>query len=337
MTNTLNLNAQGISSANNQSHFDAGSGIAREAQEVYADGLRTFAHQASWTDEQKAYADQRAVEWRALVSKAYNEQLQRRAAFVPVNVAGPANYPAARMQKRVDMIFKKSREWSDKMQRFQDNTKATLRSMTPLDKQLAYYRAGRWNDAISADDPHAVEKLRARLEGLQADQERMKAINAHYRKHGTAKGCPDVSNAQAEKIDHSVDNRQSYQQAQPFQSWALTNNNANIRRIKARIEQLEKLQQSAAAGPKAPKQFDGFRVEQFPEDNRLRFFFDEKPDEATRSTLKGNGFLWSPKAGAWQRQLNSNGLYACKRVIRALAPMETPETVTPEEFLQRID
>ena len=50
------------------------------------------------------------------------------------------------------------------------------------------------------------------------------------------------------------------------------------------------------------------------EDNRLQIFFEEKPDEKTRETLKENGFRWSPKAGAWQRQLNDNAIYAADRL-----------------------
>ncbi|MCL2591778.1 MAG: hypothetical protein FWD82_00290 [Defluviitaleaceae bacterium] len=37
-----------------------------------------------------------------------------------------------------------------------------------------------------------------------------------------------------------------------------------------------------------------------------------------RKILKGNGFVWSPKAGAWQRQLNNNGRYAARRVLEIL-------------------
>ena len=60
-------------------------------------------------------------------------------------------------------------------------------------------------------------------------------------------------------------------------------------------------------------------------DNRLQIFFDEKPDASTRETLKGNGFRWSPKAGAWQRQLNDNAIYAADR-IKCIQPLtgETP-------------
>jgi len=50
------------------------------------------------------------------------------------------------------------------------------------------------------------------------------------------------------------------------------------------------------------------------EDMRLQLLFDGKPDEATRSTLKSNGFRWAPSQGAWQRLLNSNAEYALRRI-----------------------
>ena len=61
-------------------------------------------------------------------------------------------------------------------------------------------------------------------------------------------------------------------------------------------------------------EFDGGTVEANREDNRLQIFFEEKPDEKTRETLKESGFRWSPKAGAWQRQLNDNAIYAADRL-----------------------
>ena len=56
------------------------------------------------------------------------------------------------------------------------------------------------------------------------------------------------------------------------------------------------------------------------EANRLQIFFEDKPDEATREALKSNGFRWSPKAGAWQRQLTSNVYYAAD-YVKAIAPL----------------
>ena len=56
------------------------------------------------------------------------------------------------------------------------------------------------------------------------------------------------------------------------------------------------------------------------QDNRLQIFFEEKPDAEVREELKGNGFRWSPKAGAWQRQLNDNAYFAAN-YVKAIAPL----------------
>ena len=96
----------------------------------------------------------------------------------------------------------------------------------------------------------------------------------------------------------------------PFESYQLTNNNAEIRRVKARIEQLSKQAQQEFSG----WEFDGGRVEMNREDNRLQVFFDGKPDADARAELKSNGFRWAPSVGAWQRQLTDNAIRAADRL-----------------------
>ena len=61
--------------------------------------------------------------------------------------------------------------------------------------------------------------------------------------------------------------------------------------------------------------FNGGKVVKNYSEDRLQILFDEKPDQETISKLKHNGFRWSPRFVAWQRQLTSNALYACARVI----------------------
>ena len=175
---------------------------------------------------------------------------------------------------------------------------------------------------ISADDPQAIQKLEAKLEKLQAAQDNMKAVNAYYRKHKTLDGCPNLSAESIEKMKSEMSS-QWHIEDKPYPSWALSNNNAEIRRIKGRIAELTKKQETAYAG----WEFDGGTVEANKEDNRLQIFFEEKPDEKTRETLKENGFRWSPKAGAWQRQLNDNAIYAadrlsCIRPLSGKSPVE---------------
>lgn len=48
---------------------------------------------------------------------------------------------------------------------------------------------------------------------------------------------------------------------------------------------------------------------------RLQILFDNIPDDDTRKNLKSNGFRWSPKHKAWQRQLTPNAVRAAKRVL----------------------
>ena len=60
------------------------------------------------------------------------------------------------------------------------------------------------NHVIYSDDPQAVEKLQAKLDKLTAMHARMKEINAYFRKHATALGCPGLSDEDAAKLDRRV-------------------------------------------------------------------------------------------------------------------------------------
>ena len=103
----------------------------------------------------------------------------------------------------------------------------------------------------------------------------------------------------------------------PFESWALSNNNAEIRRVKARIEELSRRAETEFSG----WEFAGGHVEMNHQENRLQVFFNGKPDADVRSELKGNGFRWAPSVGAWQRQLTDNAIRAADRLecIRPLS------------------
>ena len=55
-------------------------------------------------------------------------------------------------------------------------------------------------------------------------------------------------------------------------------------------------------------------VKNFAED-RLQLLFDGKPEHSVIQSLKSNGFRWSPRFKAWQRQLTSNSFYGAARVL----------------------
>lgn len=61
--------------------------------------------------------------------------------------------------------------------------------------------------------------------------------------------------------------------------------------------------------------FDGGRVIKNYSEDRIQIVFDTKPQPDVISNLKHNGFRWSPRFSAWQRQLTNNAFYAVPRVI----------------------
>jgi hypothetical protein len=170
------------------------------------------------------------------------------------------------------------------------------------------------NRSISSDDPMAAEKLTKQLDALQKAQETMKAINAYYRKHKTLEGCAGCVAVSDSIIKAAADNINGVHGV-PFPAWCLSNNNAEIRRIKNRIEELKQ------RAEQEPREWsgNGWTAETDLDDNRIRIYFEGKPDDETRSILKGHGFKWSPKAGAWQRQITASGIWAMNRIAERLA------------------
>lgn len=101
--------------------------------------------------------------------------------------------------------------------------------------------------------------------------------------------------------------------AQKYQSGV---DSAEKRRIIDRVIDIHK--RSTSSAPASETTDYGFKIERNKDINRLQLKFDGKPDEKTRTILKSNGFRWSPREGAWQRQLNGNSEYSLNRVIEKM-------------------
>lgn len=166
---------------------------------------------------------------------------------------------------------------------------------------------------ISSDDPEAVQKLLAELATIEAEQARMKAANAAIRKN-KADPVPAL-------VALGFSERVAIELAKPdfcgrigFADYRLTNNSANGRRIRKRIEELR----AKATEEHKETEVAGVQIIENVEENRLQLVFPGKPAPAVIAALKGHGFRWSPTFGAWQRQLNNSARYAAERVLAAL-------------------
>lgn len=198
--------------------------------------------------------------------------------------------------------------------------------------ELRAKAAGVGKAGISSDDPEAVEKLREKIASAEAAQERMKQLNkivkaalkAGVTADSTAKELAPWIERGAEGATPGWGEGAMRKLLTPdfcgrygFPSYSLTNNNANIRRIKQRLEQLERTRNRESKN----YEFDGLRVAENIEDNRVQFLFDGKPAAEVRAILKQQGFRWAPSVGAWQRQLTPAGVRGGREAIRLLKLM----------------
>lgn len=173
------------------------------------------------------------------------------------------------------------------------------------------------NKVIYSDDALAIEKLEAKIDSLSEYQNKMKNVNAYYKKNKKLDGCELLDEKEIRELKEKLVMFHYY--SQPYPSFELTNNNQNLHRLQDRLENLKKLKERANTENEDKYiKVEGLEVVEDATDMRIRIIFNEIPNEETRTLLKSYGFKWSPKNSAWQRQLTSNGIYATKKVLEKL-------------------
>jgi hypothetical protein len=143
-----------------------------------------------------------------------------------------------------------------------------------------------------SDDPDAIEQLEEKIQKAEAEAEGMKAANKIVRKfkNDQHNGCLALEQAgflagEAQRL------------FQPdwcgrigFPDYATTNLRANIRRMKGRIEEIRRRQNTQAKAER-----NGGVVIEGTE--YVRVTFSERPDREILDALKASGFTWS--GGSW--------------------------------------
>ena len=173
---------------------------------------------------------------------------------------------------------------------------------------------------VDLADPHAREMLTERLNSQRQMLEDAKTANAYYRKHKTLEGCPGLSEKSRAWLTRpgvfaSGDGSPISLYGSPFPAYELASIRGKIERTEQRLAELD-LREQQAAEPQTGTAFDGGQIVRNIDLNRLQILFDTIPDADTRAALKQNGFRWSPKNQAWQRQLTDNAERAARQVLR---------------------
>ena len=278
--------------ANSMSEFKAGSeteGYRAQVDEAYRMAEEQAERFPEAADKAYALADRFARKYAEWLNEGY-----RIDAMCPsILVSGGGNFPVRKKERQ-------NARRSSHMERYE--------KVMGIKRRIASIGTG----GIQVGDPNALERLEAKAKRLEERQDMMKRANAHYRKNGTLEGFDGVGADEAERIKHDMER---FGMSKPFPSWQLSNNLATIKRTRARIAELQREKESDAEDRDTEINGEPCTVVENADIMRLQLMFDGKPDEETRSKLKANGFRWSPKNGAWQRQLTENAR-------RALCAME---------------
>lgn len=257
------------------------------------------------TDEKRALLAEEFERYRAGYRQRTMRYLHSRSRLVSWMIAGPSNFPARRMEKRGEVSHKRLTELLD----FRERAKAAI-----LKKLHPEWRP------IMAGDADAVERLEANIREAERLQEAMKQANAIIRQKPKYEVTPEkladmITLGIRESIARKLFERDCCGRI-GYADYQLTNNGANIRRMKQRLESISRAQ----ATPDTVQERENARIEDCPSENRVRLFFPGKPNEEIRTKLKGNGFRWTPSLGCWQGYRNYRTMQLAKEIAGEVQP-----------------
>jgi hypothetical protein len=177
------------------------------------------------------------------------------------------------------------------------------------------------NQSISSDDPEAIKKLKEKLDNLTSLQNFMKESNKCIKKQDKEKFL-SLEYGTEELWEKLNSGKTVWDIGYPH--YRLTNNNANIRRIRQRITLLER---------ESKRQYrevtiKDVRVVENTIAGRLQLYFPDKPSYEIRQQLKKSGFKpcqIEPDVWAWQRLLNNTSVWVANNFLESYTPPVIPK------------
>lgn len=201
--------------------------------------------------------------------------------------------------------------------RYRERIGAKMDKAVEANEKAKYYRNKAESvgmGGISGLDPDAISKLKNKLSKLVKNQEFMKEVNKAVR-------LKDISKGNAKLTELGLNDEQIKKFREPdcygcigYPRYELTNNNANIRRIKGRINALEQAAKIEAESDEEQTDLYTFSIV----GGRYSFSFDGKPSSDVRDILKKHGFRWSPSMTAWVRQVTVRAKWSVDEVKKEL-------------------
>ena len=303
-------------------YFHINEGMARAAKNAnsfsdYTEGSATAEYRA-YVDRVYDVVDRIAEEKPNLLERAtgkaerysrklaeyYNDYYRNEASCPSILISGGGNFPTRKKEKQNSRRDTLHKEWQ-----YLEGYAQKITHLLTMEQP------------ILSSDENAIELLEEKLENLTDMQERMKAANKAIRLKDTEKG-----NEQLRSMGYSDEQIKELREPDfcgrvGYPDYALTNNNANIKRVKGRLEVLKK-EKSRDSTENEVADLPGVTIKENVEEMRLQLFFEGKPEPEVRDILKRQAFKWSPRNGCWQRQLTNNARLAAKEAIEQIKKLQ---------------
>lgn len=252
--------------------------------------LATFIEDKATDEKQKEIAQGVFDKLREKYKAKTLTMLSAQSRCISTMITGAANFPVRRAEKANAAERKRSDEWLH------------------LHKHLEQYALKSLQNVYTAQETQLseIETLKRDIEKAESNQTVMKAVNAAIRKGDKDKAAAmlGVDELKADCFGNLG-----------FARFQLSNNLANIKRMKQRLTLLERKAERAETVGQSEQQLNGLEVVFNYTEDRLQLIFEDVPSYNVRDVLKSNGFKWSPSFSAWQRKLTGNATYALKHLL----------------------
>ncbi len=251
------------------------------------------------SDEQRAVLE---AEWGRYIDgfhRRFLAYLGAKSRIVSTMIAGPSNFPSRQMEKRNRTERRRWKEFEEFRQRAMAAIGRKVRDAAPAE-QVTSDEAGRLKRALAelighieqdgrGEFPYCLPLFRSSAQG--------KLERAWKSEPEAVKAALAWGKAEAEKRGVTL----------------FASRNRVWRLMDAQPE--PEAEERERTGVEEIAEVEGARVYNDWDADRTRIEFDAKPDEATRTALRGAGWRWSPSAGVWQRKATNAAVWSARAIL----------------------
>lgn len=274
----------------------AQSDIAEYVRDV--NELHTQMMERAETAEQRAVVEAEIARYREGYITRQNMLWSASARTASPMITGPANFPAAQNRKALDAYDKKIKDFID----WQKKAKASIKKKVNAARTGEQAASSEW-DALRRDIAGSIAEIR-NIDAGSSPMSRAAFTDSIKRKIETRANRGD-----ADSVRRALD---MVREAQAGMAKPIFTDRNDVWQLGTQAASVEAT--PAATGETTLAEYDGARIVDDADAERVRIYFDAKPSADVIRDLKGSAWRWSPSAGAWQRQ-NTNAARSNAQVI----------------------